>query len=92
MLINIGRGNIISDQSLLWALDAHWLDGAVLDVFSEEPLPSEHPFWGRPDVVVTPHLAGISRPREIAECFAENLKRLQRGEQPASLADWSVDY
>ena len=50
--INIGRSNIVSEDSLLKALEAGWLSGAVLDVFDKEPLPQEHPFWTHPKVLV----------------------------------------
>ncbi len=92
VLLNIGRGNVVSDDALLRALDSGWVGGAVLDVFSEEPLPAGHPFWRREDVVVVPHLAGISRPQEVAACLAGNLERLRRGEQPAALVDWKASY
>jgi glyoxylate/hydroxypyruvate reductase A len=51
----------------------------VLDVFAVEPLPPEHPFWGMPNVVVTPHISGPSIPEEIAPIFNENVKRFLGG-------------
>ena len=53
--------------------------GAVLDVFTTEPLPPEHPFWDLDNVIVTPHIAGPSTPEEIAPVFAENLTRYLAG-------------
>ena len=64
---------------LLRALQERWIAGAVLDVFAEEPLPAEHPFWAMPNVVVTPHISGPSVPDEIAPIFNENLKRFLAG-------------
>lgn len=52
MLINIGRSNIISESALIKALDKKWLSAAILDVFDEEPLPSDSPLWERDDVCV----------------------------------------
>ncbi len=92
MLLNVGRANVISSGCLLRALDSGWLSGAVLDVFAEEPLPAGHPLWARRDVVLTPHLAGIARPGDIARCLAGNLDRARRGRLPANLADWQAQY
>jgi glyoxylate/hydroxypyruvate reductase A len=78
-LVNLGRGSLIQEPALVRALQERWIAGAVLDVFSEEPLPSEHPFWALPNVVVTPHISGPSMPEEIAPIFNENLRRFLTG-------------
>jgi glyoxylate/hydroxypyruvate reductase A len=78
-LVNLGRGALIQEPALVRALQERWIAGAVLDVFSEEPLPSEHPLWGIPNVVVTPHISGPSLPEEIAPTFNENLRRFLSG-------------
>ena len=54
-LINVARGAVVDEAALLHALRARAIGGAVLDVFSEEPLPPGHPFWRLDNVVVTPH-------------------------------------
>ncbi|MBL8792669.1 MAG: D-2-hydroxyacid dehydrogenase [Planctomycetia bacterium] len=59
-LINIGRGAIVDLTDLTAALEAGELAGAGLDVFEEEPLPADHPLWGMPNVILTPHVAGYS--------------------------------
>lgn len=59
-LINIARGEIIDESALIESLSNGDLAGAVLDVFSEEPLSIEHPFWSLENCIVTPHLAGRS--------------------------------
>lgn len=82
-LINIGRGAIVDLADLTAALQAGEIAGAALDVFETEPLPSEHPLWRMPNVIITPHIAGTS-PR-IAErhlgVLLENIRRF-RGNQP----------
>lgn len=78
-LVNVGRGALIQEPALLRALHERWIAGAVLDVFAEEPLPVEHPFWGMPNVVVTPHVAGPDDPAEIAAIFNDNLRRFLQG-------------
>lgn len=50
IFINIGRGTIISEQSLLKALDKKWIGGAILDVFQKEPLPLSSRLWNYPGV------------------------------------------
>jgi D-isomer specific 2-hydroxyacid dehydrogenase, NAD binding domain len=55
--------------------DAPRLNGAVLDVFDEEPLPQDHPLWEFDNVVITPHISGPSAPVEIAPIFNDNLRR-----------------
>jgi phosphoglycerate dehydrogenase-like enzyme len=76
-LIDISRGGIVDHAALLKALHDHKLAGAALDVFPEEPLPAKSPFWGMPNVIITPHIAGFSahyNERAVA-LFAENLSR-----------------
>jgi phosphoglycerate dehydrogenase-like enzyme len=56
--INIGRGMTTKLDDLVAALNAGEIAGAALDVFEQEPLPSEHPLWTMPNVLITPHMAG----------------------------------
>ncbi|HEV8675730.1 MAG TPA: D-2-hydroxyacid dehydrogenase [Methylomirabilota bacterium] len=78
-LVNVGRGGLVQEDALVRALHERWLGGAVLDVFAEEPLPPDHPFWAMPNVVVTPHVSGPNVPEEIAPVFNENLQRFLGG-------------
>jgi phosphoglycerate dehydrogenase-like enzyme len=56
--INIGRGMTTKLDDLVAALQAGQIAGAALDVYEQEPLPAEHPLWGLPNVLLTPHMAG----------------------------------
>jgi phosphoglycerate dehydrogenase-like enzyme len=56
--INIGRGMTTKLDELVAALQAGTIAGAALDVYEQEPLPAEHPLWGLPNVLLTPHMAG----------------------------------
>ena len=88
-LINIGRGAIVDLQDLVAALRAAEIGGAGLDVYETEPLPSDHPLWRMPNVILTPHVAGNS-PR-IAErhlgVLLENVRRFARGEALTTVVD-----
>ncbi len=77
LLVNVARGALVDERALLESLDSGHLRAAILDVFSEEPLPDDHPFWTHPSVRVTPHNAagGIGRLRRQADLFGENLDR-----------------
>jgi phosphoglycerate dehydrogenase-like enzyme len=58
-VVNVARGGIVDEQALIDALRAGTIAGAALDVFVEEPLPPEHPFWGMENAIITPHMAGF---------------------------------
>jgi len=75
VLINIGRGNVVSENALVRALEEGLVRGAVLDVFEQEPLPVESRLWSLPNVMITPHNSGISFPEDIVKIFAENYRR-----------------
>jgi len=80
-LIDVSRGGVVDSLALLNALQGRRIAGAALDVFPEEPLPPDSPFWKLPNVIITPHVAGISRHylQRAAELFAENLRRYLSG-------------
>jgi len=91
-LVNLGRGNICSEEQIVSALDKGWLRGAALDVFQEEPLPPNSLLWNHPQVIVTPHVAAMSRPKDIAECFQQNLTRYDDGKEVGCQVDWRTLY
>ncbi|GAC08302.1 2-hydroxyacid dehydrogenase [Paraglaciecola chathamensis] len=73
-LVNVGRGEQLVNNDLLQLLDSGHLSQAVLDVFDQEPLPTDHPFWAHPNVHVTPHIASVTRNDTAALRLVENLK------------------
>lgn len=79
VFINVGRGSIISESSLLHALDQKWISGAILDVFEVEPLPQSSLLWTTPNVIITPHMSGPSRPHEVTKGFLKNYDNYLEG-------------
>ncbi len=92
ILINPGRGPLIDDNALLAALDSGHIAHATLDVFREEPLPGDHPFWAHPGITVTPHIASGTRPDTAVEIIVENIRRGEAGEPLLHLVDRSLGY
>jgi len=90
--INMARGGHVVDEALLAALDSGQLSGAVLDVFNQEPLPADHPYWTHPKVHVTPHIAGATNPRTASPGVIENIKRLRRGGELMHRIDPKAGY
>jgi phosphoglycerate dehydrogenase-like enzyme len=94
ILINVGRGAIVDTDAMLAALESGRLAGACLDVTEPEPLPSDHPLWLLPQVVITPHnssraeLTGDRR----EELLFENLRRFGAGEGLLNVVDLSAGY
>lgn len=76
-LINVARGKHLVENDLLEAIDHGRLSGASLDVFREEPLPKDHPFWKDPDIKVTPHIASITNPATVVPQLIENYKGMK---------------
>jgi glyoxylate/hydroxypyruvate reductase A len=78
-LINAARGGHLVEEDLLAALASGRLSAAVLDVFRDEPLPADHPFWRHPRIVVTPHVAAATYPPTAAPIILDNIRRLEAG-------------
>jgi len=81
-LVDVSRGGIVDHNALVKALQEHRLSGAALDVFPEEPLPAKSPLWELPNVIITPHIAGISPhyDERAVELFSVNLLRYINGQ------------
>lgn len=86
-LINVARGGHLAEADLIPLLDSGQLSGACLDVFEQEPLPKDHPFWKHPKVQITPHVASVSDPRAVVPQLAENYFRLCNGKPLLHLVD-----
>lgn len=77
-LINMGRGDHLLETDLLEALDKGLVQAATQDVMSVEPLPVDHAFWNHPDILITPHVAGLPSPQSAVRQVAENVRRAMR--------------
>ncbi|MEV8378496.1 D-2-hydroxyacid dehydrogenase [Kribbella sp. NPDC056861] len=89
--VNVGRGPTVQLDALDAALAAGQLRGAALDVFETEPLPDDHPLWRRPEVLITPHVAGVG-PHEAERRFAvllDNARRFVAGDTLINVVDKS---
>jgi glyoxylate/hydroxypyruvate reductase A len=91
-LINAGRGPLQVDADIVKALDEGALEGATLDVFPQEPLPSASPLWAHPKVTVTPHNAGDISPRAFAPQVIAQIERFERGEPLDNIVDRTRGY
>ncbi len=91
-IINVARGAHLVDEDLLTALNAGTLQGVCLDVFNEEPLPAQHPFWQHPNITITPHIASITNPKTAAVQVVENYHRARKGEALLHAVDLKRQY
>jgi phosphoglycerate dehydrogenase-like enzyme len=93
-LVNIARGAVCDEQALIRALQQKQIAGAALDVVEHEPLPSESPLWHLPNVLLTPHISGLTPHynERVAALFEENLCRYLNGEPLVNVVDKTQGY
>ncbi|MGA8005466.1 MAG: D-2-hydroxyacid dehydrogenase [Burkholderiales bacterium] len=93
-LLNFGRGQLIVDHDLVAAVKAKKIAGAMLDVYRQEPLPAEHPFWATEGIIVLPHIGGPHPQRDqiVARLFVDNLARFVDGKPLKEVVDREAGY
>ena len=91
-IINVGRGAHISEPDLLPLVKSGHIAGATLDVFRNEPLPAQHPFWMEPRITITPHISALTLRRESVEQIAGKMRRHARGEEVADVINRTKGY
>ena len=91
-IINAGRGELIEDTALIENLRSGHILNATLDVFQQEPLPKEHPYWILPNVTVTPHIAADTPVESSSKVLAKNIKDLIEGKLPNGVVDLKREY
>lgn len=79
-IINVARGEHLVEHDLMEMIDNGHLSGACLDVFREEPLPEEHPFWEHEKINITPHIASLTNPKSVVPQIVENYERMKEDE------------
>jgi glyoxylate/hydroxypyruvate reductase len=91
-LINAGRGGLQNEADILAALERGILSAVSLDVFQEEPLPADSPFWRHPKVTITPHAAAASDPLALVRPIVDQMKAFERGEPLRHVVDRKLQY
>ena len=92
VIINVARGQHVIEQDLLTALNNESLRAATLDVFDQEPLKSDHPYWRHPKITLTPHCAALSDLNSVINQIVENIERLNEGRKLNNLIDRTKGY
>lgn len=92
--VNVGRGETVRLDDLTAALESGAIAGAAIDVSELEPLPSNHPLWRAPNVIITPHVAGFGHDTDAAReaIVVENARRFVRGEPLVYVVDKTLRY
>lgn len=93
-LVAVGRGKVIDEAVLVRALKEQWIGGAGLDVFAQRPLPPDSPFFALPNVIMTPHMSGVSNgyAQRAVPFFCENLRRYLAGESLLNVVNKQKGY
>lgn len=92
LFFNVGRGDTVNEQELIECIDNKYIEHAFLDVFSHEPLPSNHDFWSHKSITVTPHIAATSFPRDVIEVFKNNYERWRHGFDLENMVSFDRGY
>lgn len=91
-IINIARGGHLVEQDLLTALDSGQLRAATLDVFTQEPLAENHPFWQRPEITLTPHISAMTLPDNAMDQICDNIAAFDSGQPVSGIVDLAQGY
>lgn len=91
-LINMGRGEHLVEGDLLTALNAGHVDAATLDVACLEPLPEDSLLWAHPDILITPHVAGLSSPDSAVARMVQNIRLALEGGRLINQVDFTKGY
>jgi len=91
-IINVGRGAHIAEPDLLLLIKSGHIAGATLDVFRNEPLPAQHPFWQEPRITITPHISALTLRRESVEQMVGKMRQHARGEEVADVINRTKGY
>ncbi|MFH8931857.1 D-2-hydroxyacid dehydrogenase [Streptomyces pristinaespiralis] len=92
--VNVGRGPLVVESDLVAALDKRWIAGAALDVFEQEPLPSDSPLWDAPGLIVSPHMSGdtVGWRDRLGEQFVDMYEAWSAGRPLPNVVDKKRGY
>jgi glyoxylate/hydroxypyruvate reductase A len=91
-VINVARGAHVAEPDLLAYIKSGHIAGATLDVFRNEPLPPQHPFWNEPRITITPHISALTLRDESVRQIAGKIGQLARGEPVADVINRELGY
>ena len=91
-VINVARGAHLAEPDLLALIRSGHIAGATLDVFRNEPLPQQHPFWQEPRITITPHISAATLRRESVAQIAAKMRRLHAGDSVAGIVNRLQGY
>ncbi len=96
LVINVGRGPVVDEAALVYALQQHQIAGAALDVYEEEPLPPDHPLWDMKNVLLSPHCTDRTDDPDWLDLamnvFVENFGHYLKGEPLINVVDKKAGY
>jgi phosphoglycerate dehydrogenase-like enzyme len=94
VVINVGRGPVIDEAALIRALQEKRIRGAALDVFDQEPLPENHPYWSMDNLLLSPHCADHTEGwvEDAMQMFIKNFLRFHKGEPLLNVVDKRAGY
>ena len=90
--INAGRGDQVVEKDLLVSCKSGHIANAILDVYEEEPLPENHPFWDQKNIRIWPHVAAETNPETAAKQIANAIKCINEGKSPPNTVDRNLGY
>lgn len=91
-LINSARGKHLVEADLIRALDSGQLEAACLDVFKNEPLPTDNPLWSHPRVIATPHISAVTIPDDVIDQVVNSIRRLESNLPLDNLVNRNIGY
>ncbi|WP_338448868.1 D-2-hydroxyacid dehydrogenase [Niallia oryzisoli] len=89
---NVGRGASLNEAAILQALENQQVRFAVLDVFTNEPLPKDSKLWEHPNVWITPHISAVTTPSEGVDCFIDTLRKIEENKSLTNKVDIDKGY
>jgi glyoxylate/hydroxypyruvate reductase A len=91
-VINVARGALLAEPDLLGLIKSGHIAAATLDVFRNEPLPAQHPFWQEPRITITPHISALTLRRDSVQQITDKIRLLENGQPVGGIIDRNLGY